>query len=149
MDKEKVDKNRNGDLTLIITVVIANHFVSRIMVDSVNSCNPAYLETLAKLWLGSWDMRPLKYQSIVAFNDFTAHTYGQIHLYVTLGKQKERKTLDMCFFVIPGESVYNSGIIDFDVHDEEHPWVRVIGTGNWSQNKTKMRSTLTGDFGVI
>ena len=49
MEKEKVDKSRNGDLTLIVMVVIANNFVSRIMVDGVNSCNLAYLETLAKL----------------------------------------------------------------------------------------------------
>lgn len=60
LDKEKVDGIPNVDIPLVITVVIPNHLVYRILVGDISSCKVIFSETLAKLGLGLRHLRPLK-----------------------------------------------------------------------------------------
>lgn len=107
LDKEKVGRIPNAYLSLVIIAIIINHFISRILVDNGSCYNLIYLENLIKIILWSQDLGFCKDQSLLAFNDFSIHHCEQFYLHVTLGEQKERKTLDVCFSMILGESVYN------------------------------------------
>lgn len=50
-DREKVEEISNVELTLVITVILADHTVEGFLVDDGNLCNVLYANTLEKLGL--------------------------------------------------------------------------------------------------
>lgn len=57
--------------------------------------------------LRNQDMRLCKVQSLLEFNDYFTCPCGHVDLLVSLGKWKNKRSINDHFFVIPCGSIYN------------------------------------------
>lgn len=76
LDQEKVDKISNVAFPPVITATIANHSISRILVNDKNSYNLIYFKVFAKIDFRKLDLKPYEDQSLISFNDSAINYYG-------------------------------------------------------------------------
>lgn len=89
-DNEKMDGISNVALPFIVTDVIANYYVSRVLLDDRSSCNLICLDIFAKLDLKQQNLKPCKEESILAFNDSFTRLCEQICLPGILGERSKK-----------------------------------------------------------
>lgn len=99
-----MDGTLNGTHSMIIT----NHFILRILVDEGSAFNMIYFRIFSELGLRKQDLRLCEGHRLLAFNDSFTHSCGHVYLPVSLGEGNNKRMANICFFVIPWESVYHS-----------------------------------------
>ena len=97
-----------GAHALIVSPVVMNHRLRRVLMDGGASINIMYLSTLEKLHLSQTQLR----QSNVCFHGIVPRrqvaSLGEISLDVTFGTPDHFRTKKISFEVVPFESVYHA-----------------------------------------
>ena len=97
-----------GTHALIVSPVVQNRRLKRVLMDGGASINIMYLSTLEKLHLSKTQLR----HSNVRFHDIVprrqASSLGEISLDVTFGTEEHFRTEKVSFEVVPFESVYHA-----------------------------------------
>lgn len=96
----------NVTLLLVIIATIENNIVSGILVNDRSSCNLMYLIIVMKLGLNKTD-KPYEGKNLLAFNDFSNRLCECINLQNYFRVCMNKIIMDVLFFQIPCESVYN------------------------------------------
>ncbi|XP_073154002.1 uncharacterized protein [Henckelia pumila] len=91
---------------LVIRALVANYNVARIFVDSENSVNVLFQETINQKDLGEYKVEPVV-TSLFGFTGHAIRPTGLINLPLTLGKDHTSKTRIVSFIIVDAPSAYN------------------------------------------
>ncbi|XP_057505527.1 uncharacterized protein LOC130788840 [Actinidia eriantha] len=95
------------DDALVVTAVIANFNIQRILVDNGSSVDILFISAFNKMKMGL-DKLHLFHSPLVGFGGNTTHPLGWIKLPVTLGAEPHQITLWQDFIVVDCPSSYNA-----------------------------------------
>lgn len=96
----------NHDDALVISAVITNAYVKRIMVDTGCSVDVLYLDAFRKLDLTKKDLAPMA-STLTSFTGDSISPLGTTTLPLTIGEEPRSKTLMVTFMVVGIPSAYN------------------------------------------
>lgn len=86
---------------------MANFDVSRILIEGGSSCDIVYAERFKKLgWKGK-NLSLYEGFKLQAFNDIINRPWGCVKIIVTIEEETDTRIVDLKFWVVQGESVYN------------------------------------------
>ena len=95
------------DDALVISVVIANFNVQRILVENGSSADILFISAFDKMKIGLDKLYPF-HTLLVGFGGNTTHSLGWIKLPVTLGTKPHHSTIWQNFIVMDCPSPYNA-----------------------------------------
>ncbi|XP_057484602.1 uncharacterized protein LOC130770973 [Actinidia eriantha] len=95
------------DDALVVTAVIANFNIQRILVDNGSSTDILFISAFNKMKMGLDKLHPF-HSPLVGFGGNTTHPLGWIKLPVTLGVEPHQITLWQDFIVVDCPSPYNA-----------------------------------------
>lgn len=96
----------NHDDALVISTVIANAYIKRIMVDTGSSVDILYLNAFQKLGLTKKDLTPMV-STLIGFTRDSISPLGTTALSLTVVEEPRSKTLIVTFMVVGIPSTYN------------------------------------------
>jgi hypothetical protein len=91
---------------LVVTLVIANHKIHRVLVDTGSSTDIIYKSAFELMSIGQGKLVPVK-GPLVSFSGEQVLPIGSIDLPVMAGTSPQEKTVMVKFLVVEGRSAYN------------------------------------------
>ncbi|GFY86564.1 hypothetical protein Acr_05g0002030 [Actinidia rufa] len=95
------------DDALVVSAVIANFNVQRILIDSGSSADILFISAFEKMKIGLDKLHPF-HTPLIGFGGNTTHPLGWINLPITLGTEPQQTTVWQDFIVVDCPSPYNS-----------------------------------------
>ncbi|GFZ11327.1 hypothetical protein Acr_22g0007250 [Actinidia rufa] len=95
------------DDALVVSAVIANFNVQRILIDSGSSADILFISAFEKMKVGLNKLHPF-HTPLIGFGGNTTHPLGWINLPITLGTEPQQTTVWQDFIVVDCPSPYNS-----------------------------------------
>ncbi|GFS38726.1 hypothetical protein Acr_00g0059080 [Actinidia rufa] len=95
------------DDALVVSAVIANFNVQRILIDSGSSADILFVSAFEKMKIGLDKLHPF-HTPLIGFGGNTTHPLGWINLPITLGTEPQQTTVWQDFIVVDCPSPYNS-----------------------------------------
>ncbi|GFZ19944.1 hypothetical protein Acr_28g0006490 [Actinidia rufa] len=95
------------DDALVVSAVIANFNVQRILIDSGSSVDILFISAFEKMKIGLDKLHPF-HTPLIGFGENTTHPLGWINLPITLGTEPQQTTVWQDFIVVDCPSPYNS-----------------------------------------
>ncbi|GFY86216.1 hypothetical protein Acr_04g0009540 [Actinidia rufa] len=95
------------DDALVVSAVIANFNVQRILIDSGSSADILFISAFEKMKIGLDKLHPF-HTPLIGFGENTTHPLGWINLPITLGTEPQQTTVWQDFIVVDCPSPYNS-----------------------------------------
>ncbi|GFZ01916.1 hypothetical protein Acr_15g0005250 [Actinidia rufa] len=95
------------DDALVVSVVIANFNVQRILIDSGSSADILFISAFEKMKIGLDKLHPF-HTPLIGFGGNTTHPLGWINLPITLGTEPHQTTVWQDFIVVDCPSPYNA-----------------------------------------
>lgn len=103
---QKGGQNSKTILPLIINVAIANHSETWILIDDESLWDLTYLRIFKKLGLHMWYLKPCEGKNFLAFSDSSNRPCGTIDLMFSFGEGRNKRIMNVFFFMIPLENFY-------------------------------------------
>ncbi|XP_057950900.1 uncharacterized protein LOC131145724 [Malania oleifera] len=94
------------DDALVLSLLVANYMVRRVLVDNGSSANIMFWSVLVEMKIGKERLKPVS-TPLVGFGGDTVHPLGTITLPVTIGTTPQQVTTLTEFLVVDRPSVYN------------------------------------------
>ncbi|XP_057949885.1 uncharacterized protein LOC131144936 [Malania oleifera] len=94
------------DDALVLSLLVANYMVRRILIDNGSSANIMFWSVLVGMKIGKERLKPVS-TPLVGFGGNTVHPLGTITLPVTIGTTPQQVTTLAEFLVVDRPSVYN------------------------------------------
>ncbi|GFS37771.1 hypothetical protein Acr_00g0053840 [Actinidia rufa] len=95
------------DDALVVSAIIANFNVQRILIDSGSSADILFISAFEKMKIGLDKLHPF-HTPLIGFGGNTTHPLGWINLPITLGTEPQQTTVWQDFIVVDCPSPYNS-----------------------------------------
>ncbi|GFY95559.1 hypothetical protein Acr_10g0009440 [Actinidia rufa] len=95
------------DVALVVSAVIANFNVQRILVDNGSSADILFISAFDKMKIGLDKLHPF-HTPLIRFGGNTIHPLGWIKLPITLGTEPHQTTIWQDFIVVDCPSPYNA-----------------------------------------
>ena len=97
-----------GCHALVVSPIIVDYQLKKVLMDGVASINILYLSTLKRMRISTRQLRPsnVKFHGIVP--GCSASSLGEITLEVTFGEENNYRTEEISFEVVPFESAYHA-----------------------------------------
>ncbi|PSR88450.1 Beta-porphyranase [Actinidia chinensis var. chinensis] len=95
------------DDALVVSAVIANFNVQRILIDNGSSADILFISAFERMKIGLDKLRPF-HTPLIGFGGNTTHPLGWINLPITLGTEPHQTTVWQDFIVVDCPSPYNA-----------------------------------------
>ncbi|RRT32020.1 hypothetical protein B296_00048605 [Ensete ventricosum] len=106
VDRSKGEEHSSHDDTLVISILMANAYVKRVMIDTESSTDILYFDAFQRLGLIDLDLAPLT-STLTGFTGDFFSPLGTTTIPITFGGEPRPKTLLVSFMVVKLPSAYN------------------------------------------
>ena len=107
MDENAARIHHPHDDAIVITLLIADYTVRRVLVDNGSSADILYYPAFQKINLGRDQLRPM-HSPLVGFGGMKVQPVGTISLPVVMGAYPQQVTRNVNFLVVDCSSSYNA-----------------------------------------
>lgn len=110
LDQEKIDEIANFKLPLVITIIIADQALTRLLVNDISSCGVLYVDALEQLGLWHTYLSPFGREVLLTFNNLVTRPCGAINLTLSIGEGTHMRGVTLIFLMTQCISTFK-GII--------------------------------------